>query len=60
MALTDADRLQMVAIAVMKHSVVTKTVSSGMSGFIYGIPEYKTEPFAAILNVLYGTPEIIE
>lgn len=33
MALTDADRLQMVAIALMKHSVIAETAASG-GGFL--------------------------
>ena len=60
MALTDADRLQMTAIALMKHSVMRKTVDTG-SLIIGESTELLADSSTGLFPLAYiGTSTLIE
>jgi len=61
MALTDADRLQMTAIALMKYSVMTHTVAAS-GGVIMGVPTQYVVSLDGLIpnNIIIGTLSKIE
>ena len=54
MALTDAERLQMTALALMRHSVIR--YDSGNDGTIIGVPISKSSLDGIFIDTVVGTP----
>ena len=54
MALTDAERLQMTALALMRHSVIR--CDSGNGGTIIGVPISKNSLYGIFVETVVGTP----